>query len=634
MKQAWRWFGPNDPVTLDHVRQAGATDVISALHHVPPDEAWTREDVETRRDLIETTAPGQAPLTWIGVESIPVSDAVKRQGAAARREIDTWVASLEAVAAAGLRIVCYNFMPVLDWTRTDLDWPLPTGATALRFDQDRFAAFDLHILKRRGAEAEYDGAARERARKAADAMSEEDADRLARTVAAGLPGATTEALDLDAFRDRLEAYRDVDADRLRANLIAFLEIVAPAAERLGVRLTLHPDDPPRPLFGLPRIASSAADYDAVFRAVPSPANGMCFCTGSLGVSPDNDLPEIARTFAERIHFAHLRATRRDGLSFHEADHFDGDVDMVAVLSVLLAEDRRRPEAERIPFRPDHGHRMLGDLEAGRPTNPGYTAAGRMKGLAELRGAIRALERAGVLTRARRLQWLPRIVRVGAARRRQQHGALDQVGMDLHGAPEDGLGGAHAAGAHEDDGLPRHGAEMLRLQRQHALDVGQGALMIVTLEAHRGALVPRLRPVRRLGDQFVEQRLGAREVVGAAALQRLVHQHGVLRPRRPQPKVPDLHLHGEAGGLAFGHRQEAEQPFALLRVRGCVARDGGLQRLGRGNARHCRQRRRHAEPNQQRQHPSPVAHPHVSPPRFSARRRPSRPTPWRRRRRRT
>jgi mannonate dehydratase len=395
MRQAWRWFGPSDPVTLDHVRQAGATDIVSALHHLPPGTAWTRAEVERHRDLVESTPRGRTPLAWSVVESIPVPDDVKRLGANAKDSIATWIASLQAVAAAGLRIVCYNFMPVLDWTRTDLDWPLPTGATALRFDQDRFSAFDLYILRRPGAEAEYDATARERARAVAERLTQEEVESLIRTLAAGLPGSTTDALDLDAFRERLAQYDGVDAERARANLIAFLEAVTPVADDLGVALTLHPDDPPRPLFGLPRIASTAADYAALFAAVPSAANGMCYCTGSLGVRPDNDLPGIARRFADRIHFVHLRATRRepDG-SFYEADHLEGDVDMVAVVRALLEEDRKRPKGLGLPFRPDHGHRMLDDLSSEKRVNPGYTAIGRLKGLAELRGVIRALETGG------------------------------------------------------------------------------------------------------------------------------------------------------------------------------------------------------------------------------------------------
>jgi mannonate dehydratase len=395
MRQAWRWFGPTDPVTLDIVRQAGATDIVSALHHVPPGEAWSPSDVERHRNLIETTPPGRSPLTWSVVESIPVADDIKRQGAGAKQSIAAWITSLEAAAQCGLNVICYNFMPVVDWTRTNLDWPLPTGATALRFDQDEFAAFDLYILRRPGAEASYGSDAQARAKALADALDEAKVERLTRTIAAGLPGSTTDSLSIEAFRDRIAAYQGIDAAALRKHLIAFLEQVAPVAEKLSVKLTLHPDDPPRPLFGLPRVASTEEDYAALFAAVPSQANGMCFCTGSLGVRADNDLPAIARRFASRIHFAHLRATRRerDGLSFYEADHLDGDVDMVAVLDVLLDEDRRRADGQTIPFRPDHGHRMLDDLSADRIVNPGYTAIGRLKGLAELRGVIKALSHA-------------------------------------------------------------------------------------------------------------------------------------------------------------------------------------------------------------------------------------------------
>jgi mannonate dehydratase len=390
MRQAWRWFGPDDPVSLDDIRQAGATDVVHALHHVPPGEAWTRAEVAARKTLIETAPSGRSPLTWSVVESIPVPDDVKRLGRGATKSIEAWIASLEAVAAAGIGIVCYNFMPIVDWTRTDLDWPLANGATALRFDQDRFAAFDLYVLKRPNAPKDYGGAEQHRARVALDAMSDTEVETLTRTIAAGLPGGTTDALDLDAFRARLEAYAGIDAFRLRSHLVQFLQAVTPKAEALGVKLTLHPDDPPRPLFGLPRIASTAADYQALFEAVPSAANGMCYCTGSLGVAAGNNLPAMAWQFADRIHFAHLRATRRekDG-SFFEADHLDGDVDMIAVLAALLAEDKNRAPDAKIPFRPDHGHRMLDDLE--KRTNPGYSAIGRLKGLAELRGAIKALE---------------------------------------------------------------------------------------------------------------------------------------------------------------------------------------------------------------------------------------------------
>ncbi|MBV9634997.1 MAG: mannonate dehydratase [Methylobacteriaceae bacterium] len=393
MRQAWRWFGPDDPVNLDHIRQAGATDIVSALHDVAPGVAWTREGVETRQRIIEDTPPGRTPLVWSVVESIPLADEIKRLGKGAKGAIEAWIASLEAVASAGIRTVCYNIMPVVDWTRTDLDWPMPTGATALRFGFDRFAAFDIFILKRQGATASYDEAVQARARSVFEAMDEAAIDTLTRTICAGLPGTTTDALDLGAFRERIASYHAIDADTLRRHAVEFLEAVTPAAEARGVRLTLHPDDPPRSLLGLPRIASTQADYEALFKSVPSPANGICFCTGSLGASPLNNLVAIVNAFASRIHFAHLRATRteEDGNSFYEADHLDGDFDMISVLKALLAEDHGRKPDGKIPFRPDHGHQMIDDL--GKRTNPGYSAIGRLKGLAELRGAIRALEEA-------------------------------------------------------------------------------------------------------------------------------------------------------------------------------------------------------------------------------------------------
>jgi mannonate dehydratase len=396
MLQGWRWYGPNDPVSLDDIRQAGATDVVTALHQVPIGEAWTRGAVEERKQIIENAPLGRTPLKWSVVESIPIPDDVKRLGGGATRSIEAWIASLEAVAAAGIRIICYNFMPVVDWCRTDLEWELPNGARALRFDQDRFAAFDLHILQRPGANADYSPAAQARAKAVHAAMSQADIDYLVMAIASALPGSTTDPLSIPQFRDRLEQYRGITSEVLRRHLIEFLARVAPVAESLGVTLTLHPDDPPRSLFGLPRIASTAEDYQALFDAVPSKANGICLCTGSLGVRADNDLPAMAKRFAPRIGFAHLRATKReaDGLSFFEADHLDGDVDMIAVLKALLAENRRRTEDTRIVFRPDHGHRMLDDLVETKRTNPGYTAIGRLRGLAELRGAIRAIAHAG------------------------------------------------------------------------------------------------------------------------------------------------------------------------------------------------------------------------------------------------
>jgi mannonate dehydratase len=393
VRQAWRWYGPDDPVTLDHVRQAGATEIVSALHQYASGEAWPRKAVAQRKAEIETAPAGRVPLKWTIIESIPVGDDVMR-GAGASAAIDAWTASLEAVAAEGIRTICYNVMPVVDWTRTDLDYPMPTGATALRFDYDRFAAFDLHILRRKGAAADYEEGTRARAARIADALTQGEAELLTKNISAGLPGATTFSANLDAFRERIASYAGVTPDEMRANVVAFLARVAPVAERLDVRLTLHPDDPPRPIFGLPRIASTRSDYEALFRALPSRVNGICFCVGSLGSRPDNDVVQMAKDFAPRIYFAHLRATRIDdggrGISFTESDHLDGDVSMVDVLRTMLAEDRTRDDAWRIPFRPDHGHRMLDDIEKTR-INPGYTGIGRLKGLAELRGVIRALQ---------------------------------------------------------------------------------------------------------------------------------------------------------------------------------------------------------------------------------------------------
>jgi len=394
MRQAWRWYGPDDPVTLDHVRQAGATEIVSALHQYAPGEVWPQKAVAERKRLIEDTPPGRVPLKWTIIESIPVPDDIQRGSEGAVRQTEIWIESMRAVAAEGIRTICYNVMPVVDWTRTDLDYPMPTGATALRFDHDRFAAFDLHVLRRKGADADYDEATRVGAKKIADELSQAEAELLTRNIAAGLPGATTFSANLDAFRGRIASYAGITPDRMRANVAAFLAKVTPVAEQLGVRLTLHPDDPPRPIFGLPRIASTRADYEALFKAVPSKASGICFCVGSLGSRPDNDVVQMAKDFGSRIYFAHLRATAIDekgkSLSFTESDHLDGDVNMVDVLRAMLAENKTRDETWRIPFRPDHGHRMLDDIEKVR-INPGYTGIGRLKGLAELRGVIRALQ---------------------------------------------------------------------------------------------------------------------------------------------------------------------------------------------------------------------------------------------------
>ena len=390
MREGWRWFGPKSDVSLDEVRQAGATDVVTALHEVPIGAVWTDAAIAERKNLIETTPAGRVPLSWSVIESIPIPDVVKRTGGAAKAEIDTWIASMEAAAKAGIKVICYNFMPVVDWCRTDLEYETPTGSTAMRFDQAKMAVFELRILERPGAEREFSAAEQAAARTLFASMSEADKAALTRNIASALPGSTTEPLTIAQFRAKLGQYRDIDANRLRQHLVEFLEAVTPAAEAHGVTLTLNPADPPRPLFGLPRIASTADDFARLFEAVPSLANGMCYCTGSLGVRADNDLPAIARKFASRIAFAHLRATKRetDPRSFYEAAHLEGDVDMVAVLRALLAEDAKRAKGNSIVFRPDHGQKMIGDF--GRQGAPGYPVVGRLRGLAELRGIIAAL----------------------------------------------------------------------------------------------------------------------------------------------------------------------------------------------------------------------------------------------------
>jgi mannonate dehydratase len=393
LREGWRWYGPNDPVSLDDIRQAGASDVVSSLHQIPIGQAWTVREVEARIEIIERSQPHRTPLRWSVVESIPIPDDVKRMGGKARASIDAWITSMEALAACGIKTICYNFMPVVDWCRTDLEWELPNGARALRFDYPRFAAFELFILQRPGAELDYTPAVQAEARRLYDRFPQADIDYLVMVIASALPGSTTEPMTIPRFREKLQEYQGIDEGVLRRHLVEFLAAVCPRADELGVRLTLHPDDPPRPLFGLPRIAKSEADYQALFDAVPNRSNGICFCTGSLGVSASNDLVGMAERFGPRIGFAHLRATKReaDGLSFFEADHLDGDVDMVGVLGKLLAENLRREAGDEIVFRPDHGHRMLDDLNATKRTNPGYTAIGRLRGLAELRGIIRALE---------------------------------------------------------------------------------------------------------------------------------------------------------------------------------------------------------------------------------------------------
>ncbi|WP_343081686.1 mannonate dehydratase [Ostreiculturibacter nitratireducens] len=396
MRQTWRWFGPNDLVSIDDVRQAGAEGVVSALHHVPTGAIWTLDEIARRQAEIGTMRDGSpSTLTWDVVESLPVSEDIKKQKGVWREHITDYRQSMRNLAAAGIEVICYNFMPVLDWTRTDLAWRLPNGATCMRFDLTDFAVFDIHVLKRKGAEEDYDEPLREAARRRLSELSEADLQALARNVVFGLPGAA-EHFTLEDVRAHLAEYAAMGEATLRQHLIDFLEQVVPLAEELGLRLCCHPDDPPFPLLGLPRIMSTEAHYRAVMQAVDSPANGITLCSGSLGARPDNDLPGMMERLGDRVHFLHLRNVTRetDGIrgSFYEAEHLGGDTDMVALIEAALKEEARRKAAGRadwsIPFRPDHGQDILDDL--GRKAQPGYPSIGRLKGLAELRGVIAAL----------------------------------------------------------------------------------------------------------------------------------------------------------------------------------------------------------------------------------------------------
>lgn len=389
MRESWRWFGPNDPVSLEDIRQTGATDIVSALHDIPIGEPWPREKIAAHRAMVEQGNAAGSTLHWTVVESIPVHDDIKLASPGCEVYVDAWIESMKNLAAEGIRTICYNFMPVIDWTRTDLRHQLPNGAYALKFDQDRFAAFDLFILQRAGAQADYSDDELARASIAFDAMSEADIEGLTSTIIAGLPGKMTDAYSLDDFRAMLVRYDGVSHDQLRENLVRFLKRVLPVAEKLDVKLAIHPDDPPWDMFGLPRVVCTPADLDLLFEAEPSPSNGITLCVGTYGSRPDNDLPQMAREFRTRIHFAHLRGVSRDPdepRTFIEASHLDSDIDMLSVIRNLLANERATDR--EIFIRPDHGHLMMGDIS--KETNPGYSAIGRMKGLAEIRGVIRAL----------------------------------------------------------------------------------------------------------------------------------------------------------------------------------------------------------------------------------------------------